>query len=136
LNGKKCDLHRIIAQQFIENPDSARFNVIDHIDHDRTNYHINNLRWTSYSANNRNKSSHLGIIYSYVDEIKSLPYPFTPHITLAYYSHDGFSAESKRKLENIVNILNKSKLTIEIDTDRLFYQKFTNMNTYANIFKL
>lgn len=75
-------------------------------------------------------------LYSYVDEIKSLPYPFTPHITLAYYSHNGFSAEAKRRLENIVNILNKSKLTIEIDTDRLFYQKFTDMNTYINIFRL
>ena len=69
LNGETYLLHRLIAEQFIENPDPERFTVIDHIDRDKTNYHINNLRWTSYSANNRNKSSHLGIIYSYVDEI-------------------------------------------------------------------
>ena len=69
LNGKTYNLHRLIAEQFIENPDSARFNVVDHVDRDKTNYHINNLRWTTQSQNMKNKSSNRGVVYSYIDEI-------------------------------------------------------------------
>ena len=75
-------------------------------------------------------------LYGLVDEIKELPYPFTPHITLAYYNSFGFSVESKRKLEAVVNSLNKETFLIELDTDNLYYQKFTNMNNYINIFKI
>lgn len=73
-------------------------------------------------------------LYSYVDDIKALPYPFTPHITLAYYSYNGFSVDSKRQLETVVNSINKNKLIIELDIDKLFYQKFINMNEYINVF--
>ena len=69
LNGKTYNLHRLIAEQFIENPDSARFNVVDHVDRDKTNYHINNLRWTTQSQNMKNKSSNRGVVYSYIDMI-------------------------------------------------------------------
>ena len=75
-------------------------------------------------------------LYGLVDEIKELPYPFTPHITLAYYNSFGFSVESKRKLEAVVNSLNKETFLIELDTYNLYYQKFTNMNNYINIFKI
>ena len=68
LNQKPYYLHRLIAEQFVPNPNPRQFTVIDHIDRDRTNYHISNLRWTSYSENNRNKSSNKGVVYKYVDE--------------------------------------------------------------------
>ena len=69
LNGKSYLLHRIIAEQFIENPNPARLTVVDHIDRDKTNYRISNLRWTNQSQNCRNKSSHKGVVYSYIDMI-------------------------------------------------------------------
>ena len=59
--------HRLVAEQFIPNPDNLP--CIDHINHDRTDYHIENLRWVSPSENNRNKSSHRGVNYQYVDDI-------------------------------------------------------------------
>ena len=67
LNRKKYYKHRLIAEQFIPNPDSLPF--IDHINHDRTDYHILNLRWVSASENQMNKSSHRGVEYTFVDEI-------------------------------------------------------------------
>ena len=56
LNGKKCKLHRIIAKQFIPNDDPLHKNCVDHIDRDKTNFHITNLRWVSVKHNSNNRS--------------------------------------------------------------------------------
>ena len=53
--------------QFIENPNN--YNEIDHINHDKSDYHIENLRWVSRSINQRNKSSYKGVQAHYVDKI-------------------------------------------------------------------
>ncbi len=75
-------------------------------------------------------------LYYLFDDVKKLGYPLTPHITLGYYNVKGFSADSARKLENIVKELNANEMEIEIklDTKELFYQKFISMNDYINIF--
>ncbi len=75
-------------------------------------------------------------LYETVNSIKNLPYPLTPHVTLAYYNRNGFSRNDAEKLENIVNSLNKESITIELDTQNLVYQKFTEMNSYTSIFNL
>lgn len=67
LNQKNYKKHRVIALQFILNPNN--FSEVDHIDHDRTNYHIENLRWISSSNNSKNKASNKGVVYEFVDDI-------------------------------------------------------------------
>lgn len=47
-----------------------------------------------------------------VDGVMPLPYPFTPHVTLAYYNANGFSAEEARKLKKLVAELNKCSVTV------------------------
>lgn len=74
--------------------------------------------------------------YSVFDGVKKLNYPFTPHITLAYYNRNGFGLPSARKLENAVNQLNQSEMEIELNIDRLYYQKFKSMNDYIDIINL
>ena len=69
MNGKNRQKHRVNALQFIENDDPVHKTCIDHIDHNRTNNHISNLRWVSYADNNKNKSSNHGVEYEYVDAI-------------------------------------------------------------------
>ena len=69
LNGKKYRKHRIISLQFIKNDDPENKTMIDHINHDRTDYHLSNLRWVSRSENNKNKSSNLNVIYEFKDKI-------------------------------------------------------------------
>ena len=67
INGDKIDKHRIIAKQFIPNPDNLKF--IDHKNKDRTDYHLENLRWCTSSDNNKNATSRNGIVYEFVDDI-------------------------------------------------------------------
>ena len=56
LNGNKCNskIHRLVAMAFIDNPDDKPF--VDHIDNDKLNNHISNLRWCSNSENQRNST--------------------------------------------------------------------------------
>ncbi len=75
-------------------------------------------------------------LYFFFDAVKELSYPFTPHITLAYYNVDGFDSQSAGKLEDAVNILNKNEMEIELDVNHLCYQKFRSMNDYIDIINL
>lgn len=76
-------------------------------------------------------------LYSVFDGVKKLDYPFTPHITLAYYNINGFDTRAARSLEKAVNQLNNNEETeIELNVDNLYYQKFISMNRYIDIINL
>ncbi len=69
---KSWRVHRLIADAFIENPDNKP--CVDHIDRNRTNNNINNLRWSTIQENNFNKtkskkntSGHPGVSYHHGD---------------------------------------------------------------------
>lgn len=47
-------VHRVVAKAFV--PMIEGKNVVDHIDRDKTNNTVQNLRWTDTSQNNRNRS--------------------------------------------------------------------------------
>ena len=50
---KKCyRIHRFVALMFIPNPENKDF--VDHLDRDRTNNHVSNLRWATRRENNIN----------------------------------------------------------------------------------
>ena len=56
LNRKSYQKHVLIAKQFIENPDPERCAVVDHINHNRTDNRIDNLRWVSVRMNLNTRS--------------------------------------------------------------------------------
>ncbi|HEP1471222.1 TPA: HNH endonuclease, partial [Streptococcus pyogenes] len=47
---EKVPIHRLVAEAFIPNLENKA--TVDHIDGDRKNNSINNLRWATYSENN------------------------------------------------------------------------------------
>lgn len=77
----------------------------------------------------------LQTLYDLVNEVKLCPYPYlTPHITLAYFNHGGFDEISAQKLCNAVYELNRKSFDITLYTNKLYYQKFVNMNHYVSVF--
>ena len=81
LNNKDYKKHRIVALQFIPNPDNLP--QVDHINHNKTDYHIENLRWVSSSENCKNKSIHRGHQYLFLNEL-----PESAESLDSYAGHD------------------------------------------------
>jgi hypothetical protein len=55
----KESIHRLLGIQYIENPDNLP--EIDHIDRNRTNNSLENLRWIDKKGQNNNKSNNLAL---------------------------------------------------------------------------
>ena len=72
-------------------------------------------------------------LYCHIDSVRTLPYPLTPHITLAYFNREGFGVEEIRRIEHILTYLNKVCFEVPLSTENLYYQKFISMNDYFNI---
>ena len=63
---KQYLIHRLLAIQFIDNPND--YPLVDHIDNNKLNNDLENLRWISHSGNCRNKkptgsSKYLGVCW-------------------------------------------------------------------------
>ena len=61
-------IHRLVALHYIDNPENKP--EVDHIDRNKSNNNINNLRWVTSLENcdNRNKPSNTG--YKYIRKVK------------------------------------------------------------------
>ena len=55
LNNVQHLKHRIVAVHFLPNDQPLIKTFIDHINYDRTDYHIENLRWATRKENDLNK---------------------------------------------------------------------------------
>ena len=68
--GKYKKLHLLISKLFIPNYNPDITNLVDHIDRDKNNYNLCNLRWCTSQENNKNKTirkwtgNHIYVAYS------------------------------------------------------------------------
>ena len=73
LNRIPYQKHRIVALQFIPNPNNLP--EVDHLNHNRADYRIENLCWSSHSENQKNKTSAKGRQFTFIDELPETAEP-------------------------------------------------------------
>ena len=92
LSGKLYCLHKVIAEQYLDNPNN--YTEVDHIDRDNSNNRISNLRWCSKSENLRNKSAYGGYEATYVGELSDDAFEVTDYcghqLEFYYFDQDNF----------------------------------------------
>lgn len=106
LNQKSYDKHRLIALQFIPNDDPKNKVQVDHINRNKLDYHIENLRWVTISDNLKNRTKVKGVTYEFFTELP----------------------------ENTIKVLSyKSKYTFYEFEDDLYYYDVDNEDFYVKI---
>jgi hypothetical protein len=121
-------IHRLVAEAFLENPDDKR--CVDHIDRNKLNNHISNLRYATDSENGMNKSRQSnntsGIVGVYFckdrNKWRAVIKKDGNPIHLGYFETKEEAIEARSKAEekyfkefraqNIYNIYNSSNITI------------------------
>ena len=56
-------IHRLVAEAFVKNPRPDLFDLVDHIDHNRSNNHYTNLRWVDSELNTANRKGSKNVVY-------------------------------------------------------------------------
>ena len=69
LNKRLYKKHRIIAEHFVYNDDKENKLYVDHINHNREDNHVDNLRWVTARENNKNRSKVNNVTYEFLDEL-------------------------------------------------------------------
>ena len=108
---KRVLKHRLIALQWIDNEDPQNKTQVDHIDRNKLNNHVNNLRWVSHSENMRNRD-------------------YTPKRELEYI---------ERLPENVIQVNDFEEIQLDryyydIDNERLLFETRNRKRNYRIIY--
>ena len=105
LNRKLFYKHILIARQFIDNPDPENYTMVDHINHNKSDNRVENLRWVTVRMNNNNRADQ-----ELVDDIPDEAIRVTDYYGHefeelyfyddVFYVYNGISYVVKRKYQN------------------------------------
>lgn len=111
-------IHRLVALHYIPNPDN--FKNVDHIDRNKLNNNLNNLRWLSISENGINTNVRGKIPYRHISLIyKNSNYSYY-QIHIRRNNRCIFAKSfscNKYTLEEVVSIRNQRYIEFDIDID-------------------
>ena len=130
LNCKQYRKHRLIALQFIDNDDPENKTEIDHMDRNKTNNHISNIRWVSRSENQKNKSSSYGRHFTYLDEL-----PESAESLDSYNGHDldGVFVDYEQKKLYLFNGVKYRELLALRSNGIIYYQVYDIEHKHISI---
>ena len=147
LNRRQYCKHILIAKQFLENDDPNNKMTVSHINRDRGDYHIENLRWTSQSTNQINKSSTRNIQYEFVEKIpkdsKMIEY-YNTHKDRKYFDVNKYFYYQDENENDLfyMKLPNSQYRKLHINTDKSGYEFLTMydvnrkpVQVYINKFK-
>ena len=128
LNRKTYQKHRIIAQRFISNPNNLP--QIDHINHNRADNRLENLRWVSISENSKNRTSTRNRQFTFIDEL-----PETAESLDAYNGHefDGLFIDYENEKLYLFNGVNYRELQSSRNKGSLYYQTYDIENHWRQL---
>jgi hypothetical protein len=108
-------VHRLVAKCFLDNPDNKE--IVNHKDQNKQNNHIDNLEWCTYSENAihfyKMSGAYLCKKIQQLDNNKNV-----------VKIHDSLAEAAKS-----INIKNKSKITINIKSQKLYHGYYWTYST-------
>jgi hypothetical protein len=102
----KYALHRIMAYTFVKNLDTTKYNVVNHLDGNKTNNSASNLEWTDIKGNN--KHNHTAGLIKYFNR-KIGQYDLEHNLIKEFGSI--IEAEKELKIKTIKAVLYKKQNT-------------------------
>lgn len=137
VDGKQIRMykHRLVAFTSIYNPDQAHLTDVDHINHDRTDNHIDNLRWTDKATNNANRSSVRGVRYEFVSELPhGCCYVDNAYVIENVYYHAESNTFYKKVADHVFKIMyQRSASSGSSFVKTISFNHHTQVNIYANV---
>ena len=126
LDAKTVYKHIIVAKQFVVNPNPDKYDQVDHVDNNTSNFNINNLRWVSNQQNSNNKRGDITVKELPSDAIMVESYNGYEFKDLYYhnntfYRDNGISYKIMKNQRKNINSSYYIKVFDETGTQRSIY---------------